>query len=83
MFSSFLSFAKTGNPNCEAVPELKPSTADKVYTIVYDEKTEVKEDFDEELVRVVNDLTPPRRMGMTETVPKDDDDEEGGRAWLY
>lgn len=63
VFSSFLNFAKTGNPNCDAIPEVKPSTADKVYTIVYDEKTEVRENFDEELVRVVKELTPPRRMG--------------------
>ncbi len=82
VFSSFLNFAKTGNPNCDAIPELKPSTEDTVYTIVYDEKTQVRENFDEELVTLVKEVTPPRRMGMP-PAPKEDDDEEGGRAWLY
>lgn len=82
VFSSFVSFAKTGDPNCEAIPELKPSTAEKVYTLVYDEKTEVRENFDEELVTVVKALTPSKGLAGI-PVPKDDDDEESGSAWLY
>ena len=81
MFSSFISFAKTGNPNCSAVPEITPSTEDKVYTIVYDEKTQVRENFDEELVMLAKEFAPPMNWNFM-TAPKEED-EEGGPAWLY
>lgn len=82
VFSSFVNFAKKGNPNCDAIPEFLPSEADRVYTIVYDEKTEVRENFDEELVTLVKKIDPPKRMNMM-AVSGEEDAEEGGRAWLY
>lgn len=82
VFSSFMNFAKTGNPNCDVIPVLKPSEADRVYTIVYDEKTEVRENFDEELVTFAKEVLPPLKFNFM-TAPKEDDEEEGGRAWLY
>lgn len=81
MFSSFISFAKTGNPNCSAIPEVKPCEEDKVYTIVFDEKTRVEENFDEELVMCAKESAPPMKLNLMAT-PREED-EEGGPAWLF
>lgn len=81
IFASFINFAKTGNPNCSEIPEVKPCTEDKVYTIVYDEKTQVRENFDEELVTLAQRSAPPMNWNLM-TVPEGDD-EGGGPAWLY
>lgn len=81
IFSSFINFAKTGNPNCNEIPEVKPCTEDKIYTIVYDEKTQVRENFDEELVTLAQKLAPP--VGFNLMAVAEEEDTEAGLAWLF
>ena len=53
-----LGFTKNGDPNSDALPAWKPFTTDHHYTMVLDKKCELKEAFDEELLKLYMELCP-------------------------
>lgn len=52
MSSSFVNFARTGNPNTEGLPHWTASTADVVSTMIFDRECEIRTNFDDELYEV-------------------------------
>ena len=52
--SAWISFAKTGNPNTNELPEWKPYTVESGATMIFNEKCEVKYNYDKELLELVN-----------------------------
>jgi len=48
MSEAFIAFVKTGNPNHKGMPKWDPVTADKVSTMIFDNKVEQLVDFDKE-----------------------------------
>lgn len=77
--AAYVNFARTGDPNNEYLPEWKPVTPDSAPTMLFDEVSELKTDFDDELVAYKREHTPP--FVFLHRTP-DEDDEEGS-AWLY
>jgi len=59
--SAWISFIKTGDPNCKELPKWEPYTPEKGATMVFDNKCVAKYNFDQKLVDLVSSL-PSRRM---------------------
>ncbi|MBD5521670.1 MAG: carboxylesterase/lipase family protein [Lachnospiraceae bacterium] len=59
IFDSVMAFAKTGNPNNPEVPEWTACTPDKEFTLVIGKETKVRENFDHELVPVLEKCMEP------------------------
>ena len=59
IFNSVMAFAKTGNPNNPEVPEWAACTPDKEFTLVIGKETKVRENFDHELVPVLEKCMEP------------------------
>jgi len=59
--SAWLSFVKTGNPNCEELPEWAPYTPAKGATMILDNKCEVRYNHDKALIDLVSLLPPAGR----------------------
>ncbi|HYQ58595.1 MAG TPA: carboxylesterase family protein [Draconibacterium sp.] len=59
--SAWISFVKTGDPNCKELPKWEPYTPEKGATMVFDNKCEAKYNFDKKLVDLVSTL-PSMRM---------------------
>ena len=57
--NAYLNFIRCGNPNNEYLPEWKTYTAEHRYTMVIDKKNELKEAYDEELIKLYIELCPP------------------------
>lgn len=52
MAGALVAFAYTGNPNHVGLPTWKPVT-NKIPTMVFDRKTEIREDYDDKLIELV------------------------------
>lgn len=59
LFSVFTSFARTGKPEAEGLPEWLPFTKNHRRTMVIDRQCELKEAYDEDLVKLCKKLCPP------------------------
>ncbi len=60
--SAWISFIKTGNPNCKGLPEWAPYEPEKGASMVFNNKCEVRNNFDKSLVDLAASLPPaPRR----------------------
>ncbi|MGC9470886.1 MAG: carboxylesterase/lipase family protein [Bacteroidales bacterium] len=59
--SAWISFVKTGDPNCTELPEWAPYTPEEGATMVFDNTCEVRHNFDQALIDLVSTLPPPRR----------------------
>ena len=57
--NAYLNFIKCGDPNNEYLPEWRPYTAEHRYTMVIDKTNELKEAYDEELIKLYIELCPP------------------------
>ena len=56
---AWVSFARTGDPNCEAISTWKPYTADCHATFIFgDQVSETRIDHDTELVELVTKYAP-------------------------
>ena len=79
MVDSFVNFAKNGVPSSDLLPEWKPAEEKDLYTMVYDEKTELKKNYDDELTAYIRSITKPFSFNFVTP----DEDEESDRQWLY
>ena len=78
-----VAFAKTGDP---ATAELAwpAATPEEVPTMVFDEKSETRVNFDNELLAFFQANRPPFDMGaMLRSAPEVPDDEAPGGSWAY
>ncbi len=77
---ALVAFARTGDPNHKGLTAWKPYTTQEKATMVFDRKTELRVDYDRELLETAAKYGPaPRPFGPR--IP--DEEDEGGRAWLY
>jgi para-nitrobenzyl esterase len=54
--SAWINFVKTGDPNCKSLPKWVPYTPQKGATMIFDNKCEVRYNFDQELIDLVKTL---------------------------
>lgn len=54
--SAWISFVKTGNPNCKLLPKWEPYNPQKGATMIFDNKCQVKYNFDKQLIDLVATL---------------------------
>ena len=59
--SAWISFIKTGNPGCKELPEWAPYDPEKGASMVFNNKCEVKYNFDKALLDLVATLPPTPR----------------------
>lgn len=82
MSSSFVNFARTGDPNCEGLPHWDKCTADKMVTMVFDDTCYTKENMQDTLLPLVLQYKP--KFSFHFAAPDDgEEDEESGNAWVF
>ncbi len=59
MFESFMSFAKTGKPGSDKLPEWKAVTAEEEPTMIFDRECELRYNFDDKLYEKIDSILPP------------------------
>lgn len=80
MAGALVAFARTGNPNHQALPLWEPYTTKRKVTMVFDRQTKARIDFDRELLEKAIAYGPP----FQQLTPRIAEDDEGdGKAWLY
>jgi len=63
MSSAWINFVKTGNPNCKELPTWPAYTEENKATMIFDNTCEVKTNFDQTLIDLVNSLPPSGPFG--------------------
>lgn len=58
MFGAWVNFAHTGNPNCDLLPHWPACTPGDEAIMVFDNKCEVKHNFDKELISKIEEVAP-------------------------
>ena len=61
MAGAWAGFAKTGSPNGEKLPTWEPYTEEKKACMIYGDKTVLKENHDEELVKLIENAPIPEK----------------------
>ena len=61
MAGAWASFAKTGSPNGEKLLVWEPYTEEKKACMIYGDKTVLKENHDEELVKLIENAPIPEK----------------------
>ncbi len=82
MAGALISFAYTGNPNHRGMPRWMPFTAEGKETMFFDAHSECRRDADTALMAKIAEFDPAP-WSIRATVPKDVEEEQGGREWLY
>lgn len=59
IFGAFMSFARTGAPSEAALPEWPPVTTAEEPTMIFDRECQVRNHFDDELLRLIDSILPP------------------------
>lgn len=59
IFGAFMSFAKTGKPGSDQLPEWEAVTADKEPTMIFDRECELRYNFDDKLYEKIDSILPP------------------------
>ena len=81
MVQSFVNFAKNADPNNNYMPKWTPSTEKDLYTMVFDERTEQRVNYDDELIGLLQSTVKmPSFFGVT---PDEDEEADSDRRWLY
>lgn len=61
--SAWISFVKTGNPNCSELPEWAPYAPARGATMIFDNQCKVRYDHDKALIDLVSSIQPAGRRG--------------------
>ena len=59
IFEAAMQFARTGNPNHDGLPQWQPVTPEEEPTMIFDRKCEVRHNFDDELLKTLEEILPP------------------------
>lgn len=59
IFEAAMQFARTGNPNHDGLPQWQPVTPEQEPTMIFDRKCEVRHNFDDELLKTLEEILPP------------------------
>lgn len=80
MSGAFVNFARTGDPNCGGLPQWDKCEEGKVVTMVFDDVCEAKVNLHEELLPLALEYQPKY---VPQPAPPEDEDGEGGNAWVF
>lgn len=80
MSGAFVSFARTGNPNCDGLPQWDPCEEGAMRTMVFNDTCVVRENMHDELLPLTLQYKPS--FDFHPPVPSDDE-EESGNAWVF
>ena len=80
MAGAWVAFAYTGNPNHIGMNKWKPFTTETRATMVFDRKSECKDNFDTELIDTMLKYGPKFGFDFPH-MPSEDED--NGRDWMY
>jgi len=64
IFGAVMQFARTGNPNHEGLPEWPSITLEDEATMIFDRKCEVRHNYDDELMKFLEEILPPFNLAM-------------------
>lgn len=59
IFEAFMSFAKTGKPECDKLPVWEAVTPDTEPTMIFDRECELRYNFDDKLYEKIDSILPP------------------------
>ncbi len=80
---AWTAFARTGDPNCPALPRWSPYTDGTRTTMVFDRTCRAADDYDRELIETLRSLSPPMSLrGMALKMLEAAETDEGGE-WIY
>ena len=80
---AYTAFARTGDPNCAALPRWSAYTDETRVTMVFDKTCRAADNYDRELIEAIRSLTPPMSMrGLALKMLEASETEEGGE-WIY
>ena len=80
MSGAFVNFARTGDPNCDGLPQWDKCAEGKLVTMVFDDTCEAKVNLHDELLPLAQAYKP---AFVPQPKPAEDEDEEGGSAWVF
>ena len=81
MSGAFVNFARTGDPNGGELPRWDKCEPGRMVTMVFDDECRAQENMQDELLPLVQQYKPPFHFEFG--APSDDEDEEGGNAWVF
>ncbi|NBJ92430.1 carboxylesterase/lipase family protein [Parablautia muri] len=59
IFEAFMTFAKTGKPQCDELPVWEAVTPEVEPTMIFDKKCEIRYNFDDKLYERIDSILPP------------------------
>lgn len=59
MFEAFMTFAKTGKPECDKLPQWEAVTPEVEPTMIFDRECELRYNFDDKLYEKIDSILPP------------------------
>ena len=81
MCGAFVNFARTGDPNTQGLPQWEKCTDGNMVTMVFDDQCRAEVNMQDELLRLMAEYKPKLKFDFG--APADDEDEEGGSAWVF
>lgn len=81
MSGAFVNFARTGNPNTEGLPNWEKCGDGRMVTMVLDDQCYTAENMQDKLISLMKEYKP--RVPFDFGAPSDDEEEEGGSAWVF
>lgn len=59
IFKAVMQFARFGNPNHKGIPKWSPVTPGDEATMIFDRKCEIRYNYDDELMKLLEEILPP------------------------